>query len=355
MQDIQFYNEGDQLYADMLVAIEAATVSINIESYIFADDIIGQTFIQQLINKAKQGIAVRLVLDSVGSNRWRNSKYFKKLSCKGIKIHWFNPWSWRDPLKFNRRNHRKVMIIDHQLCFMGGFNFHQESSLKHFGQQRWKDAHICFKGAISQQLDKQFNLVFKGRSSRLQSIISNNGLSKILPNYSRKCQRQLRQQYIQQIGAAKQSVLVTTPYFVPDSKMLKVLQKAALKGIKVTIIVPKYNDHQLLKYAAYWYYRQLLACGIEIFEFTERMLHSKMILIDQNIAVVGSANMDYRSLFINSEVMLFSHEKELVHCVSQEISTIIKQSEQVSVKQISFSSHFSFLYTMLGYLLRKWL
>jgi cardiolipin synthase len=352
---IQFYDEGDELYADMMAAIESAQVSVEIESYIFADDVVGRSFIDLLIKKVAQGVSARLIIDSVGSVRWKNRKYFKTLAAKGVNVHWFNPWSWREPLKFNRRNHRKVMVVDQTITFIGGFNFHRESSYQHYGQQRWKDAHICFRGSLSRQLSNQFNLIWRGHARWLHPIESDNGLTEILPNYSRVCRHRLRYKYLQLISDAQHNIQMTTPYFVPDHKMVAGLLKAAIKGVKVSIIVPKYSDHVLLKHAAYWYYRRLLKGGIHIYEFTTRMIHSKTMLIDNQLAVIGSANMDYRSFFINNEVMLFSQEKQLVEYLLKDINNSLKQSERVLLKELSTRLRFSPLYTLLGYLLRKWL
>ncbi|VAW37315.1 Cardiolipin synthetase, partial [hydrothermal vent metagenome] len=157
MKNLKYYTEGDALYADVHSAINAATHCINIESYIFANDATGKEFIQLLYKKIAQKVKIRLIIDSVGSNRFKNFKFFRDLSKQGILLKWFNPWSWRDPFKFNRRNHRKLILIDNELCFIGGFNIHDESSEKHYGKNRWKDSHICFNGDLVRQLGVQFD------------------------------------------------------------------------------------------------------------------------------------------------------------------------------------------------------
>ena len=355
MKDLKYYKEGDYLYSDMLDKIRDASKSIDIESYIFANDDIGSDFISILKIKAKQNIRVRVLLDSICSNRFKNRAYFRNLINNNVQVKWFNPWSWRSPLRFNKRNHRKLMIIDNNSCFLGGFNIHNESSQKYFGVNRWKDSHISFKGSLSMQLGQQFNLMWNGHEKKLEEIVSIDSLTKVLPNYSRSCRRLLRCSYLESISNSKSTIRVTTPYFVPDSKMLKALISASNSSIKIILLVPKYTDHALLKYAAYWYYKKLLASGILIYEFNSRMLHSKNMIIDDQLAVIGSANLDYRSFFLNNEIMLFSKRQDLITHIQKDFDECIHSSNEVTLKDNSKRSHFSLFGTFIAYQLRKWL
>jgi len=187
MNNLKYYTEGDTLYADIRQAICSAKHSVCIESYIFANDEIGNEIIEQLYKKVEENITVKLIIDSVGSNRFKNFKFFRKLSKKGISLKWFNPWSWRDPLKFNRRNHRKLILIDDEICFLGGFNIHNDSSRKYFGEKRWKDSHVCFTGNLVISLRQQFDLMWCGKTRQLSTITNKDGSTQIIPNSSRKC------------------------------------------------------------------------------------------------------------------------------------------------------------------------
>jgi cardiolipin synthase len=352
---LKYYKEGDDLYTEMLNTIECAKVSVDIESYIFEIEGIGNDFIKLLKDKANQNVVVRILLDSVGSNRFKNHAFFNNLTKSAVQIKWFNPWSWRSPLRFNKRNHRKLMIIDNDSCFLGGFNIHNESSQKYFGVNRWKDSHISFKGSLSMQLSQQFDLMWNRHEKKLEEIKSFDSLTKILPNYTRSCRRLLRCRYLDSISNSKSTIRVTTPYFVPDSKMLNALISAANSNIKIILLVPKYTDHALLKYAAYWYYKKLLCTGISIYEYKARMLHSKNMLIDNQLAVIGSANLDYRSFFLNNEIMLFSKRQELIFHIQNDFDECIKASNEVTLKDNSKRSHFSLFGTFIAYQLRKWL
>ena len=355
MKNLKYYIEGDLLYADMLKAIDGAKFSIDIESYIFANDEVGENFIQLLLKKHVQGVNIRIIIDSVGSSRFKNFKFFKTLSKKGIKLKWFNPWSWREPFKFNRRNHRKLMIIDKKICFLGGFNLHKESSEKYYGKDRWKDSHISFEGELAQQLSQQSSIFWKGKFKKLQSINSLDRLTKVLPNSSIKCRKLLRCRFLSAINNSKKSIYITTPYFAPDSQVIKSLVKRAQQGVNIILLIPKYSNHPLLKYAAYWYYQKLINVGIKIYEFGNRMLHSKTLIIDNNLAIIGSANMDYRSFFINHEIMLFSQQKGLLDHLNHDFDVNITLSEQISLKQATSRSTFSVTSTFVAYLMRRWL
>jgi cardiolipin synthase len=355
MQSLKYYNEGDELYNDMLSSINHAKYSIDLECYIFAVDDIGQDFINLLITKSKQKVKVRLLLDSVGSNRFKNNKKFQLLLENGVQLKWFNPWSWRSPFRFNKRNHRKLLVIDQEICFLGGFNIHNESSLKYYGEKRWKDSHISFKGSLALQLSKQFNLMWKGKERKLKEIDSLDSQTKIYPNYSRSCRRILRCKYLNSISQSKSTIRVTTPYFVPDSKMLKALIKAAQSNINIILLVPQYSDHALLKYAAYWYYKKLLNSGITIYEYKTRMLHSKNMIIDDALAVIGSANLDYRSFFLNNEIMLFSQRNNLIKSIKEDFDECIQYAHEVTLKETDQRSKFTLFGTFIAYQLRKWL
>ncbi|VAW35456.1 Cardiolipin synthetase, partial [hydrothermal vent metagenome] len=239
--------------------------------------------------------------------------------------------------------------------FIGGFNIHDESSEKHYGKNRWKDSHICFNGDLVRQLGVQFDLMWGGKIRQLSTINSLDSLTHIVPNATRTCRKHLRCEYLKVINQANQSIKVTTPYFVPDSKMLKALVQAAKSGISITLLIPKHNNHALLKYAAYWYYQKLISSGINIYEFTSRMLHTKNMLIDDEVAVIGSANMDYRSFFLNNEIMLFSKRPELVKYVNQDFADSLKHSSIVSLQEATTRSPVSLFSTFIAYLLRRWL
>ena len=355
MNSLAYYSEGDQLYQSMLNSIGEAKESIDLESYIFANDEIGNKFLEVLNIQAKLKVKIRILIDSVGSKRIQNRKFFKKILRSNIQIKWFNPWSYKKPMEFNRRNHRKLLIIDGQICYLGGFNIHNESSHKEQGYSRWKDSHISFEGSLVSQLKQQFELLWQGKFRQVKVIKSHNNNCLVIPNQTRACRIQLRCQLIQTINASVGTVRIATPYFVPDSKTLKALINAAQNDVRVDLLVPKYSDHALLKYAAFWYYQKLINAGIHIYEYSPRMMHSKFIISDNKLGVIGSANIDYRSFFTNYEIMLFCKSDALIGQLNDDFEISLSQSNLVQEQHIKNKNISHFIPSLVAFFLRRWL
>ena len=147
------YCEGDELFTAMVDAISKAEISIYLESYIFATDEVGQRFIGALQEKARQGVDVRLHIDAAGSGSWLHGSFFKQMIPYGVKLKWFHRWTWKNPLQFNVRNHRKILVVDGAKAFIGGFNIHNESSLKMAGERRWFDFHVATTQSTAKALE----------------------------------------------------------------------------------------------------------------------------------------------------------------------------------------------------------
>jgi cardiolipin synthase len=303
------YGEGDELYAEMLQVISNAKKSIYLESYIFAADEIGLCFLSALQEKAAQGIDVRLHLDSAGTSSWLHGKFFKRAISDGIKLKWFHRWSWKNPFQFNVRNHRKILVVDGEKAFIGGFNIHNESSRQKVGDKRWLDFHVAIHHPIANQLERYFLKFWCGSRAFYPPWHTSNVY--LVPNFSKKCRFRLRCEIANMLKSAQKSACVTTPYFVPDSYVLKHLVAAAKRGIRVELLVPRLSDNRLVDWAAKNYYTQLLLAGIEVYEYQPRMLHAKLIIVDDTKVMVGSANVDYRSLFVNFELVLIATNKRL--------------------------------------------
>ena len=238
--------------------MDLAEKEILLESYIFALDLIGEQFIAVLNKKAEQGLEIKIHLDAVGSHYYRNGQALKKKLHNNISLRWFHRWSWYRLWRFNVRNHRKLLVIDRKLIFMGGFNIHQQCSRQYYGIIRWRDTHMILKTEEAELVGKYFDDLWLRRPQRYYESTKN---ISFIPNLSRKCRFLLRCQLSQFITSAKVSIQLTTPYFVPDEYLIKDLIRASQRGIKVSLMI-------------------------------------------------GSANMDYRSLFINHElVCLFVSKK----------------------------------------------
>ncbi len=351
---IQTFFEGDALFDAMLVAIATAKHAIRMESYIFADDEIGQKFAQALCKQAQAGVKVRLLVDAVGSlfQFYRSlDAMFKKA---GVVVHHFHPWQWRKPLRYNRRDHRKLLVIDNRVAFLGGFNIHRESSLRIFGEQRWRDTHVSVGGLLAQQAAELFDFFWHGHRKKLPHE-DPDASSVLVTNQTRSCRRRMSCIYNDALNNAKKSICLTTPYFVPDYRTQKVLLAAAKRGVAVRILLPQRSDVRLAAWAANAVYARLLDAGIRIFEYKPRMLHAKVVIVDSIWATVGTANMDYRSLFLNYEIILVSRDVALNRVLQKQFETDLEDVIEIHARRWRQRRWVYRLAELIGWSARRWL
>ncbi|KGD66089.1 phospholipase D/transphosphatidylase [Alcanivorax nanhaiticus] len=347
------FTEGDDLYASMLSAIAGAKESIRLESYIFADDAVGNRFCQALIERAQAGIAVKVHIDAAGSLFWFSRKMQNHLRCNGVKLRWFHRWSWRRPWRYNRRNHRKMLIVDDRVAFLGGFNIHQENSREYYGDARWRDTHVSFGGSLVDVAVQLFDAFWQGRL-RWQPMQKEAG-SRLLHNHTLTCRHRLRCVYGAAFDKAKTFIYLTTPYFVPDSHTLSQLRQAAERGVDVRLLVPGESDVRIARWAARHIYASLLDSGVRIFEYLPRMLHAKTVVVDDNWSMVGTANLDYRSLFINYELNLATADRGLAAELKVQFLQDLSQSESIESQDWERRDGVSRWLERIAMMVKRWL
>lgn len=351
---LELFIEGDKLYQSMLDDISAAQKTIQLESYIFAPDEIGQRFIAALIESSQRGINIQVNIDAAGSNFFRSRHYFQQLCRHKIQLHWFHRWSWRKPFRYNYRNHRKLLIIDSAIGYVGGFNIHRESSQIISGKQRWRDTHVRFTGSLANHAAQLFEHFWHGEYRWLPPSYTDAN-SQLIPNNTRNCRFQLRCMLEAMFTSAQKSIYLTTPYFVPDRHTQHLIQSASRRGIDVRLLVPRKNDIKLTRWAAHAAYDGLLNAGVKIYEYLPRMLHTKTIIIDNNYAMLGTANLDYRSFFLNYELNLFSHEKKLCQQLQQQFYADLKLAEKIHPRKWKYRFWGERVLEFIGWLARRWL
>ena len=304
----ELFVEGDLVYAAMLADISRAARNVRLESYILASDAVGVAFVSALSDCATRGVTVWLRADHMGSWRTLARADVAHMRAAGVHFEWSRAWSLRAPLAVNRRNHRKLLVVDDTVAFVGGFNIHAPSSQCAVGSARWRDTHVRFRGAAAVAAATVFDCYRDVQPDWLPPRTESPWL---LPNRSRACRHRLRCVFQDAFEAAKRRVWATTPYFVPDSRTQKLLCEAALRGCDVRLLVPGKSDVPLAQSAARAAYSRLLACGVRIFEYMPRVLHSKTLLVDAEWSTVGTANLDYRSFFVNDELNLIDESGAL--------------------------------------------
>jgi cardiolipin synthase len=352
--EFRLYTEGDELYAAMTDALAEAKQSVRLESYIFADDEIGNWFARALAECARRGVRVRLHLDAAGSLFWGSRRLFRELTRSGVQVRWFHRWSWRRPMRYNRRLHHKLLVTDRSLAFVGGFNIHRQCSRRVVGEKRWRDTHVAIDGPLAAVAADLFDTFWPGGDFDMpdgDEVLS----SMLIPNRSRAERRDLREVYTNAFARAGSRVYLTTPYFVPDRKTQQRLTEAAARGVDVRLLVPAKSDVPIAQWAARAAYAGLLAGGVRIYEYTPRMLHAKTAVLDGKWSTIGTANLDYRSFFLNHELTLVTRNAELCGSLEEQFLEDLGGAEEITASMWPHRRWTERLLELVGWLARRWL
>jgi len=344
---VEIFTEGKPKFDALLADIALARHSINIEYYIFNDDETGRKVAAALIEKARQNITVRVIYDHVGSFSAR-SRFFKNLRKNGVEAYPFFkvsvPWLGT---RVNWRNHRKICIIDGTIGYLGGMNIadrYVDGGKFHF----WRDTHVRVTGPIVKALQYSFAVDwnFMGRGlidldepqtkiipgHHADIMIKNVGMQ-LLTSGPMSQWSNIAFAFLKAIANARRRVFIETPYFLPDEALLKTLQTAALAHVDVRIIIPRQSDSWMLTRASASYIAECLKAGIKIYLYNKGMLHSKMMLIDDETATIGSTNFDFRSFDYNFESNLFFFSKEMAEQALKIFKTDLADSERIQPAQ----------------------
>ncbi len=348
------FTEGDDLYEDMITVICRAASSILLECYIFEADEVGKRFINALIERAGAGVNVRLHLDAFGSLYLGRSDEIERLKQAGVELKWFNPWRWYAPLKFNRRNHRKLLVVDDHTAWLGGFNIHRENSKEAFGDGRWRDTQVRIDGPLAHQAKIYFDRLWQGRR-RWAPVSGVYAESALVSNHNWFQRHQLRRLLALKFHKAQHRIWLCTPYFMPDRFLQRRMVKAARRGIDVRLLLPYKTDRPMTQWAARAAYTSLMAAGIRIFEYQPRILHAKIMIIDDDWCSVGTTNLDYRSFFTNYEINLVSSRRDLVDRLQQDFRNDLATSRGIEGGEWTRRHWLRKFYYSVGWLCRRFL
>lgn len=314
---IQIYTNGKDKFKDLLDDIRQAKHHIHLQYYIFCDDEIGREFQQLLIKKAHEGVQVRVIYDDVGC--WNvKDKFFHEMKQNGIEIYPFLKVAF--PVftsKVNYRNHRKVVVIDGKIGYMGGMNV-ADRYWKGVSWGVWRDLHFRITGKAVYGLQTAFLIDWYVVSKQVLTSkiyypalpVQTALLMQILTSGPVSPWRTLTQAYIYIITNAKQYVYIQTPYFLPTEGLNQALQVAARGGVDVRIMLPEHSDTQMANLASRSFLAEMIRAGVKIYFYQEGFLHSKLLLSDDYVTCIGSANMDFRSLEHNFEINAFVYQRD---------------------------------------------
>mgnify|MGYP002622826358 CR=1 FL=1 len=340
--DAKVYQDAEQTFLALQLAMEAAESHIHMEYYIWQPDDTGQAVRDLLIAKAKQGVACRVLLDYIGCFHMSRS-FIQPMRDAGVEVAFAMPYvPLRGISRMNFRNHRKIVVIDGKVGFTGSQNIGDEYAGRPTALGKWRDTHMKLAGPVVRQLQDVFvsdwHYTTKQQLSGVACFppIDEQGehIVQVVPSGPDQREPVMHQLLFAAVSAARRSVCVITPYFVPDQAMLMALQSASYRGARVRLIVPSCSDHRLVLWAGRSYYEDLSLAGIEIYEHDSVMLHSKVLIIDREWALVGSANMDQRSFLINYELTSVLYSKSLAGELYQDFEQVRSQCRQVTAREI---------------------
>jgi cardiolipin synthase len=334
---LELLPDGVYFFPRLLEIIAAAEHHLCLQFYIWQTDATGRAVRDALITAARRGVKVRVLLDEVGSVMLRRS-FFKELIAAGGQFAWFGTFApLRGSFHLNLRNHGKLVVADGHTALTGGMNVGDEywkGSGKH---QPYRDLQVAVQGPAVTQLMQQFaqDWYFATRESLAAEkyypapAASGNNSVQLVAGGPDNDLNEIQLSLLSLLHRAQHRVWLMTPYFVPEPPLMAALQLAAMRGVEVRIIVPREGDHAYLTAVTRSYYEELLPHGVQIFEYQPRMLHAKVSTIDGKYAMVGSANMDIRSLRINFELNLLMAGEEIIRQIETMLEQDFKESKRV--------------------------
>ena len=365
----RLYFEPDTYFQGLLGDIDQAVSDIVLETYIFRYDEVGQQFVAALQRACSRGVNVRLLIDGVGSYL-DTDRLVKVLESDRCAIRIFHPLPWdfsvyRNALSagqyysqllytiasINRRDHRKLCIIDSNMVWLGSFNV----TADHYNRKSntpndsWHDTGLRTSGPVVRALQENFEQVWQrkgeSRTQRTRQFLAINSIDTRL---------QHSREIIDLLRLASRRILITNAYFNPSNRLLRILKAAARKGVSVNLIVPSRSDVFLFPTISRTYYADLLNAGIRVFEYSNRVLHSKSMLIDDAV-LVGSTNLNFRSFFHDLEVDALVFGQQAVKQLEAKFNTDLKQCTEITLRRWK---HYPRILKLLGWLprlLRYWL
>lgn len=346
--EAEIFFDGKSSLSAMLEAIKGATKHIHLQSYIIEDDQVGGEFKNALIAKAQEGVEVRLMYDGFGSRKL-NKKFIQELKDAGVEILNFSPFRWFFiPLFANYRNHRKILVVDGKTGFLGGVNI--ADRYYHGGVfPEWRDTHLRLTGQsvyslqASFLLDRYFilnkNLKRRNKYYPELTIDSDNKeiekrlYTQIISSGPDSDWSAIMQCYFTAITQAKKSIYIITPYFIPTEFILNAIKVTSLSGVEVNLMIPERSDTWLSHWGTMSYITELLEAGVKIYLFQKGFNHSKVLSIDGEFCIIGSANMDTRSLEHHFEVTSILYNRHCAEIIETQFHQDLKRCHLLSAKK----------------------
>ncbi|HEU4779948.1 MAG TPA: phospholipase D-like domain-containing protein [Steroidobacteraceae bacterium] len=350
---VQLLVDGPRTYDAMFAAIEQARHYVLVESFIFEEASAGERTLSALLAQvARRGVRVAVLYDAVGSLT-TDKAFLETLGDAGIVLCSFNPLNPLDERfsGINHRDHRKIVVVDGERAFAGGVNFSQayhiaskQARRRGLSQQKglqqgWRDTHIAIRGTAARHLEDLFRATWKGAECPAEistpasapAVEAGNSLVQIVASSPDDDGNEIYATLLSVLAYAQSRIDVTMAYFVPDDTLEKALKDAALRGVKVRIILPSYSDFSGVFYAGRAHYQELLEAGVKLYELEDAFLHSKSIVVDGVWSSIGSTNFDWRSFVHNNEISVCVIGEGFAGEMSRMFATDLADSKEITL------------------------
>lgn len=332
---------GDEIFPAMLAAIRAANATITFETYIYWSGEVGREFAAALAERAKAGVRVHLLLDWIGSSRL-DAAALAELAEAGVEVERYRPLRWYSLSKMNSRTHRKILVVDGRLGFIGGVGIADQWAGHAQSPDHWRDSHFQLEGPAVAHLQAAFaDNWMKTRADVFNAVDyfplladAGGNRAQVFKSSPREGGDSARLMFLLSISAARQRVLIANSYFVPDARTTAALVEALRRGVRVEIIVPGHHiDTKITRRASRSQWGPLLAAGAAIYEYQPTMFHCKLLVIDNCWVSVGSTNFDNRSFRLNDEANLNVIDPDFAEEQANVFATDKQASRQVTLRQ----------------------
>lgn len=342
---VELLVDGDEFYPALLDAVEEAEASVHVQTFILGRDRVGRELLDALARRAEEGVEVRLLYDRFGSTWAHYSGFLDAARRRGVRV---QSISQANPLKgrfqVNLRNHRKVAVVDGREAFVGGLNFQEKHDGRFTEGEPVRDYHVRLEGPAAADLQFQFveDWVFASGDPPERLLTercfpalepAGEALVQVVPGGPEEEGRGLSDAFFGAVTSARESLLAATPYFVPDEPLLQAFRYAAMRGVDVRLVLPRRSNHRYAEYAARSLYEDLLRAGVRIYEREPPFMHAKALVVDDVYAVLGSANLDHRSLHLNFELNVEVGDADFAGRVRRQVESEIERSSRVRLEE----------------------
>ncbi len=335
---VDLFFEGEDLFADIINEINNASTYIHLQSYIIRNDFVTEEIKEALLNARKRGVEVKVLTDKIGSFFLSKDKV-QKLNKHNISVSFFPTFT---KFSMNLRNHRKVLIIDGKIGYIGGFNIGKEyvGKDKKFGH--WRDSHAKIIGDSAKLLEIAFIYDWNSSPKESKILLDEKYFPALTFDETYDCRiqivrsgpdtetRNIELAFVKLINTAQRSIYIVTPYFMPGPSLTVALKTAIYSGVNVTIMFPKNPDHAFVFGASMSHIRELLEIGAKCYAYDEGFVHSKILVVDETVTSIGSANFDSRSFKLNFEITSFIYNIDCAKRVIEQIKKDIEKSDRLT-------------------------